>query len=75
MQTSSSISIDKLDLMYVYTPTVKNGKTSGEYSAMMTPSWICSGTLRYEAVNGTDRDEVELKIDIIVDAVTGKEII
>lgn len=75
VQTSSSISIDKLDLMYVYTPTVKNGKTSGEYSAMMTPSWICSGTLKYEAVNGTDRDEVELKIDIIVDAVTGKEII
>ncbi len=75
VKTSSSISIDKVDLMYVYTPTVKSDITSGEYSAMMTPSWVCSGTLRYNTVNSDDADKIELKNDIIIDAVTGKEII
>lgn len=65
-----AVNIDKITLMYVFLPK------GNDISAKFVPAWVCSGTIK-EVVTGRGSTPIESveRLDIIIDARTGQEII
>ena len=70
------IDFDKLELMYVITPGIVDGKTN-IFKAKMIPAWVC--TIRYDQFtldrNTQNYNTVSFKKTVLIDAQTGAEII
>lgn len=66
----TAVNIDKITLMYVFLPK------GNDPSTKFVPAWICSGTIREVSTErGPIPTESVERLDIIIDARTGQEII
>ena len=75
--TASEINFDAIELMYVYTPLNGETKLNEKGSVKMSPAWVCSGTIvstEQDKFGGEDQLVTE-KVTVLIDAMTGMEII
>lgn len=75
------VSIDEIKLMYIYDLPNNNEAAEHKGATKMHPAWICRGSAIYyiskeiQELRHEKWESYTLQIDIILDAVTGKEIL